>query len=156
MLTFLIFSLSCLHVCVAQRVLTTTADSRMLYKDTPPDAYVGCVRVDSDLVMDMSKNLCKGGQCPRCFILTEGTTAPVVTLTLKSCNADYVYPPTRSDINLTSSKLFEYTFLNVGGQSTIFRIIAEGNPEDSQVFDIGRGVHRFLTTYCFDGVLYVQ
>ena len=141
----------------SQRILTTTANTSLLYYETPPSSFVGCVRIMNDTVIDMAKNDCNGGQCPRCFILTEGTPAVnVVKLTLKNCHADHVYPPTRTDIATTRSKLFEYTFLNFGGQRTTFRIFASDNPDDNQYHDIGLGIHRYLTAYCFDGILYTK
>ena len=143
-----------------QRILTTTSDSEVMYYDTPLNSYLGCVRLNGDANIDMASLACNGSQCPRCFILTEGTGGSgyhTVALRLDNCHADAVYPPNNPEIFTTSSKLFEYTFLNLGGPRTTFRIVAGGNPENSQIYDIGMGgLHRYLTAFCYDGLLFTK
>ena len=143
----------------SQRILTTTADPTTMYDSIDPTSYLGCVRLSQDANIDMTSLACNGTQCPRCFILTDGTGGTqdtLVTLRLSNCHADAAYPITNPSIFTTSAKVFEYTFLNLGGARTTFRIVATGNPENSQIYDIGMGAHRYLTAMCYDGLLFTK
>jgi hypothetical protein len=151
---------SLLAIVAAQRILTTTNDTSLMYYETPKNSFLGCVRLNSDAYIDMTTLACNQSQCPRCFILTEGTGASdyhMVSLTLSNCHADAAYPLNSPEIFTTASKIFEYTFLNLGGPYTTFRVVAAENPENSRVYDIGSGgVHRYLTAFCYDGLLFTK
>ncbi|KAF4725507.1 hypothetical protein FOZ63_006088, partial [Perkinsus olseni] len=135
------FLLLALRSACSQRILTTMEDASTDYSTMPTSDAYGCVRISASTPIDMATAACNSQQCPRCFALqeylpTNPASPTTYTLTLANCNGDLVYPISTTPIPLSTSKVFEYTFLNLGGSASTFQVTAP-HPSSPATFSIG-------------------